>query len=106
MIDQQHLDTVFKLHWLRMLLVTSSIPELLKWQGHISTLFREKATKLQPPAKTTKIHPLASSGKDEAVTTLRHLGTVLPISTGLLLGRLRTVGPNLAGDPKLNIFTE
>ena len=25
---------------------------------------------------------------------------------GSLLGQLRTTGPNLAGDPKLNIFTE
>lgn len=49
MIDQQHLDTVFELHWLRVL--TSSIPELSKWQVHISTLFREKASRLQLPVK-------------------------------------------------------
>ena len=67
MIDQQHLNTVFELHWLRVLI--NSIPELSKWQGHISMLFREKATKLQLPAKPTKVHPLASSGKNETITT-------------------------------------
>jgi hypothetical protein len=67
MIDQQHLDTVFELHWLRVL--TSSIPELSKWQDHISMLFREKAAKLQLPVKPTKVHPLASSGKNETITT-------------------------------------
>ena len=41
MIDQQHLGTVFELHWLRVL--TSLIPELSKRQGRISMLFREKA---------------------------------------------------------------
>lgn len=35
MIDQKHLDTVFELHWFRVL--TNSISELSKWQGHIST---------------------------------------------------------------------
>ena len=67
MIDQQHLDRVFELHWLRVL--TNSIPELSKWQGHISMLFREKTAKLQLHAKPTKVHPLASSGKNETITT-------------------------------------
>jgi len=67
MIDQQHLDTVFELHWLRVL--TSSIPELAKWEDHISMLFREKAAKLQLPLKPTKVHPLATSGKNETITT-------------------------------------
>ena len=67
MIDHQHLDTVFELHWLRVL--TSSIPELSKWQNHISMLFREKGAKLQLPVKPTKVHPLASSGKNETITS-------------------------------------
>ena len=57
MIDE-HLNTVFQLHWLPVL--TNSIPELSRWQDHISMLFREKATKLQLPAKLTKLHPLTS----------------------------------------------
>ena len=61
MIDQKHLDTVFELDRLHVLI--NSIPELSKWQGHISMLFREKAAKLQLPPKPTRVHPLACSGK-------------------------------------------
>ncbi|PPQ76949.1 hypothetical protein CVT26_007946 [Gymnopilus dilepis] len=60
MIDQSHLDLVFSLHWLRVLV--NSIPELSRWKEH-------KAKKLQLPIKATKLHPLASSGKNETVTT-------------------------------------
>ena len=67
MIDQKHLDTVLELHWLRVL--TDTLPELSKWQSHISVLFHEKAAKLRLPVKPTKVHPLASSGKNETVTT-------------------------------------
>jgi hypothetical protein len=31
--------------------------------------FREKAAKLQPPAKPTRVQPRASSGKNESITT-------------------------------------
>lgn len=67
LIDQKHLDTTFSLHWLRVLV--NSVPELSKWKGHVTMLFHEKASKLQLPIKSTKLHPLASSGKNETVTT-------------------------------------
>ena len=67
MIYQRHLDTFFKLHWLRAL--TNSIPELSKWQGHVSVSLCEKAAKLQLPAKPTRVHPLPCSGKNETITT-------------------------------------
>lgn len=67
MIDHRHLDTVLSLHWLRILV--NSIPELSKWQEHVSMLFREKAGRLKLPVKPTKVHPLASSGKNETITT-------------------------------------
>lgn len=67
LIDQKHLDTVFSLHWLRVLI--NSIPELSKWKPHVTMLFHERASKLQLPIKPTKVHPLASSGKNETVTT-------------------------------------
>ncbi|KAF8811788.1 hypothetical protein BYT27DRAFT_7336050 [Phlegmacium glaucopus] len=35
----------------------------------VSTLFRERATKIQPPSGPTKVHPLASSGKNETITS-------------------------------------
>jgi hypothetical protein len=66
-IDQKHLDTVFTLHWLRVLV--NSIPKLSKWKGHVKMLFLEKASKLQLSIKPTNVHPLASSGKNETVST-------------------------------------
>ena len=67
LIDQKHLNTTFSLHWLRVLI--NSVPELSKWKGHVMMLFHEKASKLQLPIKSTKLHPLASSSKIETVTT-------------------------------------
>ncbi|PPR02512.1 LOW QUALITY PROTEIN: hypothetical protein CVT26_011996 [Gymnopilus dilepis] len=66
-IDQSHLDLVFSLHWLRVLI--NSIPELSRWKEHVAMLFRKKAKKLQLPIKQTRVHPLASSGKNETITT-------------------------------------
>ena len=58
-IDHKHLNTVFALHWLHVLV--NSIPRLLHWKGHITTLFHEKASKLQLLIQPTKVHPLAWS---------------------------------------------
>ena len=43
--------------------------------------------------------------KSFTISYAGHLGPDPP-SWQLLLGQLRTAGPNLAGDPKLDIFTE
>ena len=67
MIDQPHLDVVSSLHWLRAL--TNYIPELAKWKTHVSMLFRTRASRLRLPARASKVHPLASSGKNETITT-------------------------------------
>jgi len=69
LIDQKYLDPAFSLHWHRVLV--NSVPELSKWKGHVTMLFHEKASKLQLPIKSTKLYPLASSGKNETVTTER-----------------------------------
>ena len=66
-LDQKHLNTVFPLHWLRIL--THYILELSPEKSKVSELFRQHATKLQVPVKATKVHPLASSGKNETVTS-------------------------------------
>ncbi|KAJ3494472.1 hypothetical protein NLJ89_g10801 [Agrocybe chaxingu] len=66
-IDHQHTRTVFSLHWLQTLI--SAVPELSKWQKHVTMLFETKATKIQLPSKATKVHPLASISKNETVTT-------------------------------------
>lgn len=67
LVDQKHLDIVFSLHWLRALV--NSIPELAHWKPHLTMLFETRAAKLTLPIKPTKVHPLASSGKNETVTT-------------------------------------
>jgi hypothetical protein len=67
MLRQDHLETVFVLQWLRVL--THFIPELAKWKEHVSLLFRTRAARLCLPIRPTKVHPLASSGKNEMVTT-------------------------------------
>lgn len=67
LIDQNHLDIVFSLHWLRVLV--NSVPELTHWKPHVAMLFQTRASKLTLPVKPTQVHPLASSGKNETVTT-------------------------------------
>jgi hypothetical protein len=67
LLDTKHLETISILHWLRVLV--HYIPALSKWKEHISMLFRTRAAKLPLPAEATIVHPLASSGKNETVTT-------------------------------------
>ncbi|TEB26688.1 hypothetical protein FA13DRAFT_1691951 [Coprinellus micaceus] len=66
-IDQPHLDTVFSLHWMFMLV--DSIPELSYMKTHVSMLFRTRASKIKLDDEPTKVHPLRSNAKNEAVTT-------------------------------------
>jgi hypothetical protein len=67
MLRQNHLETVFVLQWLRVL--THFVLELSKWKEYVSLLFRTRAAWLCLPAQLTKVHPLATSGKNETVTT-------------------------------------
>jgi hypothetical protein len=66
-IDQTHLETVGILHWLKVL--TDYIPELAELRDHVSLLFRTRAAKHRLPVCATKVHPLATSGKNEVVIT-------------------------------------
>ena len=66
-IDQKHLETVGILHWLRVL--TDYVPELVEYKYQVSLLFCTRAAKHRIPARATKVHPLATSGKNEVVTT-------------------------------------
>ncbi|KAJ3550128.1 hypothetical protein NMY22_g624 [Coprinellus aureogranulatus] len=66
-IDQPHLDTVCSLHWMYMLV--DSIPELSHMKTHVSMLFNTRAAKIKLKAERTKVHPLRSNAKNEAVTT-------------------------------------
>ncbi|KAF8872739.1 hypothetical protein BD779DRAFT_1708992 [Infundibulicybe gibba] len=67
MIDFPHIEVVCVLHWLRIL--THYVPELEKWKNHVSMLFETRAKRIQLPIQPSKVHPLASSGKNETVTT-------------------------------------
>ncbi|KIJ64811.1 hypothetical protein HYDPIDRAFT_111412 [Hydnomerulius pinastri MD-312] len=66
-MDLDHFDTVLSLQWLRVL--ADYIPELHKLKEHVSLLYRTRAAKIPLPVKPTKIHPLATSSKNENVTT-------------------------------------
>jgi len=64
LIDQLHLKTIGILQWLEAL--TKNIPELAIYKTEVSLRFRTRAAKLQIPLQKSKIHPLATSGKNEA----------------------------------------
>lgn len=66
-IDHNHLEVIGILHWLRTL--TSMVPEAAEHKSHVSLLFRTRAAKHCIPAEATQVHPLATSGKNETVTT-------------------------------------
>jgi hypothetical protein len=67
LIDHEHFEMVGILHWLRTLV--DFVPELAEHKSHVSLLFRTRAAKHRIPARPTKVHPLATSGKNETVTT-------------------------------------
>ncbi|KAH7920579.1 hypothetical protein BV22DRAFT_996910, partial [Leucogyrophana mollusca] len=66
-IDQKHLDLVMSLQWL--LTLAKYIPELDYLKKHTSMLYRTRGAKLRLPDRPSKIHPLATCGKNETVTT-------------------------------------
>lgn len=66
-IDSGHLETVGMLQWINTLL--HYIPELAGLKGHLEMLYSTRATKQQIPVKPTKIHPLASSSRNETILT-------------------------------------
>jgi hypothetical protein len=65
-IDQKHLEIVGALQWLRSL--TNSVPELHNMKGEVSLRYRTRGAKLPIPVHRSKLHPLASSGKNETIT--------------------------------------
>jgi len=66
-IDQAHLDKVMSLHWL--LILANYVPALAHIKKDILTSFRTTAAKFRLPVKASLIHPLATSGRNETVTT-------------------------------------
>ncbi|KAL1943190.1 hypothetical protein VTO73DRAFT_4265 [Trametes versicolor] len=66
-VDQRHRETVGVLHWLRILV--NHIPELARYKESVSLWFRTRAAKQRLPEKPAPVHPLATSGKNETITT-------------------------------------
>jgi hypothetical protein len=66
-IDQKHLETVGILHWLKVL--TDYVPELVEYKSQVLLLFHTHAAKHRISVHATKVHPLATSGKNKVVTT-------------------------------------
>ncbi|KAI0745745.1 hypothetical protein C8Q76DRAFT_604373 [Earliella scabrosa] len=66
-IDQRHVETVGILLLLRILVNT--IPELAIYQSEVSLRYRTRGKKLPLKEECSKVHPLATSGKNETVTT-------------------------------------
>ncbi|KIY43253.1 hypothetical protein FISHEDRAFT_53997 [Fistulina hepatica ATCC 64428] len=68
LIDVEHLDLVFILHWLQILV--RYIPRLYRHKAKVNELFRTLAAKKRlPPTRKSKIHPLATNAKNETITT-------------------------------------
>ncbi|KAH7918111.1 hypothetical protein BV22DRAFT_1108446 [Leucogyrophana mollusca] len=65
--NQNHLDTIMTLQWLFTL--ARYIPGLDHLKKHTAMLYRTCGAKLQLPDHASKVHPLATCGKNETVTT-------------------------------------
>ena len=66
-LDQKHIDTVMTLHWL--LTLINYMPCLSSLRKDVLDAFRTRAAKLCLPVKSSFVHPLATSSKNETVTT-------------------------------------
>lgn len=66
-IDQEHHEYISMLQWLQVL--TRYIPELVHLKPEVDILYRTTGAKLPIPVHQSKVHPLATSGKKETITT-------------------------------------
>lgn len=66
-IDQEHIETIGVLQWLQTLV--RYVPELVEYKKHVSMLYRTRAAKQRLPVHASRVHPLATSGRNETVST-------------------------------------
>ncbi|OJT06327.1 hypothetical protein TRAPUB_2789 [Trametes pubescens] len=66
-VDTQHREIVGTLQWLRVL--TTYVPELDMYKMEVSSRYRTDGAKRRLPCAASRVHPLATSGKNESVTT-------------------------------------
>ncbi|KIJ17495.1 hypothetical protein PAXINDRAFT_9449 [Paxillus involutus ATCC 200175] len=67
LIDHQHICDVMGLQSL--LTLATYVPELSHVKEHVSKLYRTRHAKLRLSERPSKVHPLATNGKNETVTT-------------------------------------
>ena len=65
LIDQDHMRKIGRLQWIEAL--TRNIPQLAVYKAEVSLRYRTSVAKLRVPVKKSEIHPLATSGKNEAL---------------------------------------
>lgn len=63
----EHIRTVLGFQWLNTLV--RYIPQLSHLRPDVSVLYRTRAAKLQLPIRPSKVHPLATTSRNETVTT-------------------------------------
>lgn len=66
-IDVPHINLVYGLHWMRVLV--NYVPELVHMKAQVNDMFRTRVKKTCIPEGPTPVYPLSSSGKCETVTT-------------------------------------
>ncbi|KII85006.1 hypothetical protein PLICRDRAFT_78107, partial [Plicaturopsis crispa FD-325 SS-3] len=94
-IDQEHIEVISILQWLHTLV--HNIPELAHLKEHVSLLYRTRAAINRLPVQQTPVHPLATSGRNETVTTelkaaLLDFFSQLGVTDANYLHRLLAVG--------------
>lgn len=70
MVDFTHMDVTFALQWLQVLV--DYVPALATYKPAVAQLYKTDGAKLRVPdgpERKARIHPLATSAKNEAVTT-------------------------------------
>ncbi|TFY74976.1 hypothetical protein EWM64_g9036 [Hericium alpestre] len=68
MLDEEHIDLVGSLHWLKTLV--TYVPQLAKFKGDVINLFQTEAAKFMIPAtQKTKAYPLPTNDKHESLVT-------------------------------------
>ncbi|RDB30543.1 hypothetical protein Hypma_007322 [Hypsizygus marmoreus] len=67
LLDQDHIECVGQTHWLGALV--NSVPQLAFMKRNVSHRFRTQCARLRIPVHATKVHPMASSGKKETIST-------------------------------------
>lgn len=67
LIDHEHVENICVLQWISTLV--NRIPELNHFKSDISRLYKTRVAKNRLKVQPAKIHPLASSSRNETVTT-------------------------------------